>query len=78
MGPSGAGKSSFLSAITSKLSSFSSNFIVKGKVLIYIKKTILNGIKYTEDEFISIASYVPQDDLLMETLTVECNLFLYS
>lgn len=32
MGPSGAGKSSFLSAITSKLSSYTSNFKIQGKV----------------------------------------------
>ena len=33
MGPSGAGKSSLLSILTSKLSSYSSNFRVRGKVL---------------------------------------------
>jgi len=49
MGPSGAGKSSFLSIITSKLSSYSSNFNVKGKVFSFIYlKTTLNGSKYTE------------------------------
>lgn len=33
MGPSGAGKSSFLSIITSKLSAYSSNFKIRGKVI---------------------------------------------
>ncbi len=32
MGPSGAGKSSFLSILTSKLSSYASNFNIHGKV----------------------------------------------
>ena len=37
MGPSGAGKSSFLSIITSKLSSYSGNFKVKGRVTLVSK-----------------------------------------
>lgn len=73
MGSSGAGKSTFLSLITKTFSPFGKNFILKGKVnfLLILIQILLNNLDYTEDDFYSIASYVPQDDLLLDTLTVE-------
>lgn len=41
--------------------------------ILYSFQIQFNNQFYTEDEFYAIAGYVPQDDLLLETLTVKGN-----
>ena len=64
MGPSGAGKSTLLEVLNGNLRPSSGQVLINGKDL-YAHKGLFKGV----------IGYVPQDDLLIEELTVEQNLF---
>ncbi|EAR83932.3 ABC transporter family protein (macronuclear) [Tetrahymena thermophila SB210] len=62
MGPSGAGKTTLLSLLTQRIKSNRSQKI-QGEIL-------MNESKYTAEDFSSVAAYILQNDILMESLTV--------
>ncbi|MEJ1929978.1 ATP-binding cassette domain-containing protein [Nostoc sp. NIES-2111] len=64
MGPSGAGKSTLLEVLNGNLRPTTGQVLINGKDL-YGNKGLFKGV----------IGYVPQDDLLIEELTVEQNLF---
>jgi ABC-type multidrug transport system ATPase subunit len=63
MGPSGAGKTTLLSFLASKVApEYKTSGIVKA-----------NGATFGASQFYSFGSFVYQNDILFEALTVRCN-----
>lgn len=61
LGSSGAGKTSLLNILACRVKS-SSKVTLRGQLL-------ANGLEYSYDQFSQFASYVMQNDILMETMT---------
>ncbi|KAL4474986.1 hypothetical protein ABPG74_001682 [Tetrahymena malaccensis] len=65
LGSSGAGKTTLLNILSQRIQN-SSTHVLKGQIL-------ANNCTYSADQFTQFASYVMQDDILLEALTVkEC------
>ena len=68
MGPSGAGKTTLLSILAAKKST---SITVTGEVSINITQVKANRWTFNESQFYKFASFVFQNDILYETLTVK-------
>lgn len=67
MGPSGAGKTTLLSILAGKTSP---TLTIKGKVKYYLIQVEANKVKFSEEKFYNFGSFVFQNDILEQTLTV--------
>ena len=68
MGPSGAGKTTLLSILAKKRSE---GLSVEGNVVIRLSQIEANNCPFNERTFYNFGSFVFQNDILYETLTVK-------